>query len=92
MQAQVDYLHNILDVVTPLAMAAFTIVGLIIKGKMGEVSLSNEKAASQLRADLLEHNTQVAKELAVHQAEDRGNFDRIQESLRRIEQNGKRGG
>lgn len=92
MEAQVDLLHSILDVVTPVAMAAFTIVGLIIKGKMGEVSLSNEKAAAELRADLLAHNTKIAQDLAVHQAEDRGNFASIQQTLARIEQNGKRGG
>jgi hypothetical protein len=92
MQGQVDYLHQILDIVTPVAILAFTVVGLLVKGKVAESALKNLKAASELKEELIAHNSKVAQDLAVHQADDRGNFSEIRStqndiraSLQRIE-------
>lgn len=85
MQGQVDYLHTVLDIVTPIAILAFTVVGLLVKGKVAEVALKNQKASAELKEELIAHNVKVAQDLAVHQAEDRGNFSEIRASLQRIE-------
>jgi hypothetical protein len=79
-----DGLHQFLDIATPLALGAVSWVGWMLRAKVSEVQRKTENAASDMKEELINHNTKVATDLAVHQAEDKGEFRAIRTSQQDI--------
>ncbi len=74
-------MHAILDIVTPLALAAVFVVGLMIKNAMATAATKHVEAAASVKAELVANNEKVAQALAVHTAKDELMFDGINEKL-----------
>lgn len=81
----IDPLHEFMDIAAPLAIAGGSWVLWMVKAKVQELHIKNEKAVANLKEVLLEHLTKTASDLRVHQAVDEGNFKEIRSSLDRID-------
>jgi len=78
---QVDPIHAALDIITPLALGAVFVVGLMIRSKMAEAATKHVEAAAAVKAELVENNAKVAQALAVHTRADELMFQGINEKL-----------
>ena len=78
---QADPVHTLLDVVTPLAMGAVVVVGLMIRAAMSEAATKHVEAAAQVKAELVAQNRKVENALDVHMAKDELMFGGINEKL-----------
>ena len=76
-----DQVHTFLDIITPLAMGAVFVVGLLIKNAMATAAAKHIEAAAQVKAELVQQNVNVAQALAVHTAKDEMMFEGINEKL-----------
>jgi hypothetical protein len=56
-----------------------------VKNGQLRAELAAEKQSSIVKAELVAADERVKNELDVHKAEDRGNFDRLNEGIERIE-------
>lgn len=78
---QADPVRALLDIVTPLALGAVAVVGLMIRASMAQSATKHVEAAAAVKAELLAHSTELKEDLAVHTAEDRLQFKQINEKL-----------
>lgn len=76
---QIDPIHTILDIITPVSLVGVTVVGLMIRSSMAELTTKHVEAAATVKAELLAYSTIVKEDLAVHTAEDRGQFQYIRD-------------
>jgi hypothetical protein len=81
---QTDFVHLIVDIISPIAIAAAGWVGMKIKTAIAEMELKtaqrhadNQKANADLKAELVAYNSKLASDLRDHQTEDAGNFREI---------------
>ena len=80
-----EQLHQFLDVITPIALGAVFVAGLMIRATMAESATKHVQAAAEVKAELVQHNSELKEDLAVHMAEDRLQFNGINQKLDRIE-------
>lgn len=87
-----DQVHLIIDAISGLAILATSYFGMMIKTALGDIKnnqmeykLESQKASTDMKAELIEHNNQVKNDLSLHAMEDKGEFKSIRESLTRIE-------
>ena len=76
-----DQVHTFLDIVTPIAMGAVFVVGLLIKNAMATAAAKHIEAAAQVKAELVAQNKKVENALDVHMAKDELMFGGINEKL-----------
>ena len=99
MQANIDAIHQFLDIATPIVGLFVAFVGLKLSNGILQAKLDSQADAAKMKADLVQavtsakqelvaHNTRVASDLRAHEASDATTFDWIKEALRRIEKNG----
>lgn len=89
MLTEVDPLHTVIDIVSPLAIVAAAWIGLSIKSAVLKASLDHQAAAAEVKDELIERATKVENAVAVHIADDKGEFREIRASLDRIENRGR---
>lgn len=83
-----DALHVVMDIVSPLAIAAGAWVGLRIRAAITDLQLTHEKAASATKAELVAQAAEIKRNLDVHLAEDKLQFMTINSKLDHIERTG----
>ena len=74
MLTEVDPLHTVIDIVSPLAIVAAAWIGLSIKSAVLKASLDHQAAAADVKDELIERATKVENAVAVHIADDKGEF------------------
>jgi hypothetical protein len=80
-----DNLHLIIDIVTPVALCLFFVLGLVIKSNIADLKTDQANAKSEIREDFNRKHAENSQAIAVHAASDEQKFVAIQSTLTRMD-------
>jgi len=80
-----DLMHVLIDVLTPVVLSIVAYVTIMTRVERGQSDLKIQKSQADLKDDFNKKHSENKQDLAVHIAQDTGQFNAIQSTLIRID-------